>query len=96
MRKDYQYVDDATSICLTTTEEGDNQVVGVLINDEHLDLLVSVQSEYFTVKGTITEWYEQYKEQYEEQVGVSTPTSLEAFKECLMNDWMTVHKVIWD
>lgn len=104
MRKDYEYVDKATSICLTTTKAGDKVLND--LPDEVLmkggiglyDLMLAIQNEYFILKSesSMREWYEEYYRLYEEMFEGRTVTTWDQFVDAFTMGLVSVKKVIWD
>lgn len=104
MRRDYEYVDRATSICLTTTEKAD-RMLDKLTTEEledadqkrpDLEVLLSVQSEYFEVEGSLTEMMKEFKKEHERFFGVKIALDRETWNRLWVDDLLTVRKVIWD
>ena len=102
MRKDYEYVDKATSICLTTTDKGSKKIEELLKADKEInttvDTLGFVQDEYFFIESskTMDEWYESYVKQYKEEMKGITDITKEEFIKLFTDGYMSIHKVIWD
>ena len=105
MRKDYAYVNRATSICLCTTDKGhqwleDNQVEDVKgeINKAIWELLALVEQDYVILEsptGITGMWIkidEVYKEQYTSVHDITMYTVAQA----LIMGWWGVRKVVWD
>lgn len=107
MRKDYEYVDKATSICLTCTLEGGKLAERTLNNlpkdgslelDGTVDLIFAIQDEYYKVRDDVSlkEWYDDYCQQYWEVFEAKTNTTWEEFAKAFVDGLVTIYKVIWD
>ncbi len=108
MRKDYEYIDKATSICLTTTKKASKKLNELLKEvtetknpaaEAKLDALGTVEEDYFYVESnkTMDEWYEDFVIQYAEFLdGQQTKITREQFLGLFVDGYMTVQKVIWD
>ncbi len=108
MRHDYQYVDQATSLVLTTTRDGHKEIVSRVEQREEGeptstvtgedDLLLAVEEDYFIMGSgeSIEWWFNDYRVQYKKNFGAESPTTIEDFRQLILKNFLTIKKVIWD
>ena len=105
MRSNYEEVDAATSLCLTTTKKGDEKIEEVdgvgdpdIWMEPQIDAMISVTDKYFIVESeeTFEEWHKAYLKQYKEEYDAESNLSYDDFIELFKNGYLSVKKVIWD
>jgi len=105
MRKDYEYVDRATAMCMCTTRLGDERVEqlthpGVEVPKSiAVEILLIVQDEYIRVEdGGITSWVAAIQEYRKENHLQEIPAEdlHAAMAMIFAEDLIGVHKVVWD
>jgi len=102
MRKDYEYVDKATSMCLTTTKKGED--VLNKLSDEEIEnsvkpttaALIIVQNDYVRVPdGSINEWYDALKKTCKDK-GYKLDLTFSDFQLLIAEGLVGLRKVVWD
>ena len=112
MRKDYDYVDKATAIEITTTREGDAYIDSFGLSDPNVyvedvttkypevDLLMFLQDEYVTIEGTdditIRRMFETVVEYFRSNFECECPYTLDMFVRMFENGYVGFKKIIWD
>jgi len=108
VRSDYKYVDRATAIVLCVTAKGKECLASFADRPERLqtdsravrmrELLLALNEEYVEVKegeGWM-EWYREYALQFRQGAGRVTDVSWNDFRDALLDELISVRKVIWD
>ena len=105
MRTDYEYVDQATAMCICTTRLGDERLEPLMRPDVEVpksiavEILLTIQDEYIVVEdGGITSWVtaiqkHRKKEHLEEIPAEDLHATLAMM---FAEDVIGVHKVVWD
>lgn len=105
MRKDYEYVDRATAMCMCTTRLGDERLEplthpGVEVPKSiAVEILLTIQDEYILVEaGGITSWViaiqEYRRKEHLEEIPVEDLHAVMA--KMFADDLIGVHKMVWD
>lgn len=106
MRRDYDYIDKASDLVLTTTDEGSKWLANEKFEKlEYMpgvpgdvDMMLCVEDTYMILSSgkSMQDWYEEYVRQYAREYEASTPTTFEQFKDVFVRGHVTIRKVIWD
>jgi hypothetical protein len=102
VREDYEYVNKASTICLTTTSLGqafldtfasaELEATGV---NPLVDLLLLVDQEYVEVEGGLDTWLPSVNKA-EQEYGSKPVVTRKTLVEALDKGYLGIHKVIWD
>lgn len=104
MRKDYKYIEEATSLCMTTTEKG--HVYLDNLSDDEIDettdlneLLLYIEDEYIVLPNNsdIDDWIKIIQKSYDDEFIVKpNPLTKEIIIEGIQNGYIGFKVVIWD
>ncbi len=107
MRTDYKYIEDATSLVMTTTEKGHKYLEKLYENNNSQideaegleELLLILEDEYIVIpnESDIDVWIEAINDVYDEQFRASTnPLQKEHILEGIKLGYIGFKVVIWD
>jgi len=108
MRKDFDYIQGACDVILTTTDKGHYRLLKFVEENKSspitvaagklYGLLSAVEENYYVLPRTfgIEEMYKTYTEQYSKMQGIHLNVSSVVFKRALTDGLVGVKLVIWD